>query len=70
MRRTQIILEDWQYEYLKTISQENGKSISAVIREMITTCIEEGSQRATLYSICAEIRQVTGKITTSFSMER
>ena len=60
MRRTQIILEDWQYENLKTISQEKGKSISAVVREMVTTCIEEGSPRATLDSICALGEDPTG----------
>ncbi len=53
MRRTQISLEDWQYENLKTISQEKGKSLSAVIREMVTTCIEEDNPRGTLDSICA-----------------
>jgi hypothetical protein len=60
MRRTQIILEDWQYENLKTISQENGKSISAVIREMVTTCIEDASPRSTLDSICALGEDPTG----------
>lgn len=60
MRRTQISLEDWQYENLKTISQEKGKSISAVIRDMVTICIEEGSPRATLGSICALGEDTTG----------
>lgn len=60
MRRTQISLEDWQYENLKTISQEKGKSLSAVIREMVTTCIEESSPPATLDSICALGEDPTG----------
>jgi hypothetical protein len=60
MRRTQISLEDWQYENLKTISQENGKSLSAVIREMVTSCIEESSPPATLDSICALGEDPTG----------
>jgi hypothetical protein len=60
MRRTQIILEDWQYENLKTISQEKGKSLSAVIREMVTTCIEEDTPRGTLDSICALGEDATG----------
>ena len=53
MHRTQIILEDWQYENLKIISQEKGMSISAVIREMVTGFIGENSPRSALDSICA-----------------
>ena len=60
MHRTQIILEDWQYENLKAISQEKGMSISAVIREMVTVFIGENSPRATLDSICALGEDPTG----------
>ena len=60
MHRTQIILEDWQYENLKTISQEKGMSISAVVREMVSHYISENSSQISLDSICALGEDTTG----------
>jgi len=34
--RTQISLEDWQYQILLEISRKTKKSLSGIIREMIT----------------------------------
>ena len=34
--RTQISLEDWQYQVLLDLSRKAKKSLSALIREMIT----------------------------------
>lgn len=34
--RTQISLEDWQYQILLDLSRKTRKSLSALIREMIT----------------------------------
>ena len=53
MHKIQILLEEWQYENLKIISQEKGMSISAVIREIVTDFIGENSPRTALDSICA-----------------
>lgn len=52
MHRTQIIIEEWQYEYLKGTSEEKGKSISELIREMITSSIDRNSPGGSLKSIC------------------
>jgi len=35
MRRTNIVLEEWQYEYLKEQSQQEGVSMSALVRNLI-----------------------------------
>ena len=53
MHRTQLIIEDWQYEYLKTISEEKGKSISEVVREMITAFVDNDTPGEPLSAICA-----------------
>ena len=34
--RTQISLDDWQYQILLDVSRKTKKSLSALIREMIT----------------------------------
>ena len=60
MHRTQILLEDWQYENLKIISQETGKSISAVIRDMITMYTDKNNPGAVLENICAIGEDPTG----------
>ena len=52
MHRTQVIIEQWQYEYLKSASEEKGKSISELIREMITSSIDKDSPSGSLSLIC------------------
>jgi hypothetical protein len=52
MHRTQLLIEDWQYEYLKSISEEQGKSISEIVREIIAAFIEEGTSGESLSAIC------------------
>ena len=36
MHRTQISLEDWQYEKLREVSRKTKKSLSLVIRNLIS----------------------------------
>ena len=36
MHRTQISLEDWQYEKLKEVSRKTKKSLSLVMRDLIS----------------------------------
>ncbi|ODS31237.1 MAG: hypothetical protein SCARUB_03631 [Candidatus Scalindua rubra] len=52
MHRTQLIIEDWQYEYLRDLSDEKGKSISEIVREMISSFIEEEISGSALSDIC------------------
>ncbi len=46
MHRTQILLEEKQYEFLKKLSREKAKSISQVLRELI----ESYSKKSNIYS--------------------
>jgi predicted DNA-binding ribbon-helix-helix protein len=46
VHRTQILLEEKQYEFLKKLSREKAKSISQVLREII----ESYSKKSNIYS--------------------
>lgn len=35
MKRANIVLEEWQHQYLKDRAEREGQSISALIRELI-----------------------------------
>jgi hypothetical protein len=35
MRRVQLIVEDWQYQYLRDLAERNNTALSAVLREII-----------------------------------
>jgi len=47
MKRVQIILEEWQHEWLLGESQRQSMTMSALLRELITAAIEQ-RQAATL----------------------
>ncbi|HXH13451.1 MAG TPA: CopG family transcriptional regulator [Alphaproteobacteria bacterium] len=36
MHKTHVVLEDWQYEALRTLAAREHRSISELIREMLT----------------------------------
>ena len=36
MRRMQVMVEEWQYEFLRKMAESQGKSISAVLRQIIS----------------------------------
>ena len=42
MRRTNVVLEEWQYQYLKERAAREGKSMSALLRELIEAAIRPG----------------------------
>lgn len=44
--RTQISLEDWQYQVLLDLSRKTKKSLSALIRDMITEKFSAAPTRA------------------------
>jgi plasmid stability protein len=35
MHKTHVVLEDWQYEALRTLAARENRSISALVREML-----------------------------------
>ena len=53
MHRSQILLEEWQYETLKLMSQRKGATISSVVREILAECLQKdlGKQSAKLSDI-------------------
>lgn len=46
MHRTQLSLERWQYEALKARARQEGRSLSALVREILTAHLEAGAGRA------------------------
>jgi hypothetical protein len=45
MHRTQIQLDDWQYQILKTKAEREGKSLSSLVREAVTVYLGKGRRR-------------------------
>lgn len=39
MHRTQLLLEEWQYEALRARAEREGRSLSALIREILHTSL-------------------------------
>lgn len=37
MRRMQVLLEEWQYQTLRSLAERQKKSLSAVLRQIIAT---------------------------------
>ena len=37
MHKTHVVLEDWQYEALQSLAAQEQRSISALVREMLTS---------------------------------
>ncbi len=62
MHRTQVILEDKQYQFLKKVSSEEKKSISQVLREIIQIYSEKkGVFSVSSIAGIAEDSEVYGK---------
>lgn len=45
MQRTQIMLEDWQYEALKAQAERQGRSMSELLREMLDASLGKEPSR-------------------------
>ncbi|AFV10442.1 hypothetical protein Tph_c01950 [Thermacetogenium phaeum DSM 12270] len=58
MRRMQVVVEEWQYEVLRAIAGRQGKSVSAILREMISSQISKTSGKDPLLE-AAGIAQAT-----------
>ena len=41
LQRTQVLLEPWQHAKLKTLADEQGRSMSEVVRDMVTAGLEK-----------------------------
>jgi len=49
MHRTQLLLEPWQYEALRTRAKRQGLSLSALVREIVAAYLDEGRGRSRLH---------------------
>jgi plasmid stability protein len=45
MHRTQLILDDWQHEALRVRAEREGKSISALVREILGLHLQPRTKR-------------------------
>ena len=41
LHRTQLMLEEWHYEYLKNAAEREGKSLSEILRDILSKYIDE-----------------------------
>jgi plasmid stability protein len=46
MQRTQILLDDWQYQALKARAQREGRSMSELLRQMLDAHLKKSGARA------------------------
>ncbi|MBN2492278.1 MAG: ribbon-helix-helix protein, CopG family [Planctomycetes bacterium] len=46
MHRTQLLFENWQYEALKAMAEAEGKSLSALVREILARHLKGGRARS------------------------
>jgi hypothetical protein len=44
MHRTQIMLEDWQYEDLKASAEREGRSLSSLVRDAVTAFLRRNQR--------------------------
>jgi plasmid stability protein len=45
MHRTQILLEDWQYQTLRSRAEQEGRSISDLVREILQAALAKSPRR-------------------------
>lgn len=45
MHRTQIILEDWQYQVLRARAEQEGRSMSELVREILRAALSQPSRK-------------------------
>jgi hypothetical protein len=46
MHRSQILMEEWQYEALKSLAESEGRSISDLVREIIGNYLEKDREKS------------------------
>jgi len=61
MRRLQVVVEEWQYEVLRAIAARQGKSISAVLRQIIADQVSETSGKDPLLEVAGIAQPSTQK---------
>ncbi len=47
MHRTQILLDDWQYETMKALAEREGRSLSSLIRDAVAAFLSRREKPTT-----------------------
>ena len=47
LHRTQVLLEDWQYQYLRQLSSKTNRSVSSILQEWVAESIRSRTQEST-----------------------
>ena len=63
MHRTQVLLEQWQYDVLRARAEREGRSMSDLVREILHKALnpETGKRRLTDIEGIGEDTQTTGR---------
>ena len=57
MHRTQILLEDWQYQRMKALAEREGRSLSSLVRDAVTGFLGQGRRSTTRIAEIAGIAE-------------
>jgi hypothetical protein len=58
MHRTQLLLEEWQFEELKVMAEREGRSISDLVREIVSERLgKRGMRSTTLDDLAGLVRE-------------
>jgi len=63
MHRTQILLEEWQYETLRSRAEREGRSLSDLVRELLRVALEDSGSRI---SVRLDAMEGVGEDTASY----
>lgn len=58
MHRTQLLIEDWQYQALRARAEREGRSLSDLMRELLATALARGPQ--TPQPSCSRLADIEG----------
>lgn len=61
MRRMQVVVEEWQYEVLRAIAAREGKSVSAILRQIIASQVSKTSGKDPLLEVAGIAQALPGK---------
>lgn len=56
MRRMQVLLEEWQYQTLRTMAEKQKKSLSAVLRQIIAVQAAQARDKDPLLEVAGIAR--------------
>ena len=67
MHRTQILLEDGQYERMKTLAEQEGRSLSSLVRDAVTAFLGRRDRPTTRLAEITNLSHGQGLLANSIS---